>query len=54
MTHHQLGHADKARELLGELRHLARPSAHATDNEVQSFLHEAEALIEPASPAGGP
>jgi WD40 repeat protein/serine/threonine protein kinase len=49
MTHHQLGDTDKARERLLQLRNVIQQPNWADDAELQSFLQEAEALIEAGS-----
>jgi tetratricopeptide (TPR) repeat protein len=50
IAQHQLGRTDEARRLLGELRELAMLPVLAGNAEAQSFLREAEQLIEPSIP----
>jgi WD40 repeat protein/tRNA A-37 threonylcarbamoyl transferase component Bud32 len=45
MTHHQLGHEESAQAALARLREIADKPEWAKDQDVQSFLREAETLL---------
>jgi hypothetical protein len=50
MCHQQLGQPEPARKLLAELRVQCRKGPWAKDEQVQSFLREAEAAIDVGPP----
>ena len=47
MSQQQLGRPEEARKLLAQLRELCRQGAWAKNEEAQTLLREAEALIPP-------
>ena len=47
MAQHKLGQKERAKNLLNKLREIMKLERWVNDGEAQSFLREAEALIEP-------
>jgi hypothetical protein len=50
MAYHQLGQKDKAQALLTRIREARKRPRHAGNPSLQTFLGEAEALIEGKAP----